>query len=266
MLAVNDPEHPGELRELARWSGELYDGFVAEIEAAGGGRVQYQTLRTRLISGDQVQEIAERSLDPRELMRALEAAVPAVRCFGVVSDDGGELRAADGRSVQSARVLWTEGAWAKRVEGVRPRKGQMLCVEIPAGAERDVVLRGEDVYVVPRTHGAMAGRALVGATVEDVGFDLRVEVEALEQLRTRAAQIAPWVSDAQMVDAWSGLRPGTDSALPVMGRVGEREFVATGHFRNGILLAPATAQVMADMVEGKPATLDVGAFALDTDR
>lgn len=265
MLAVEDPHHPAELRELARRSGALYDDFLERIASAGGGTVPYQTRRTRVITAGAAEEIAERSIDPRQLMAALEQAVPAVRGFDAVrvqtAAAGCVLQAADGRSVGAAQVLWTEGAWARSVAGIVPRKGQMLCVEMPPDAERDVVLRADDVYVVPRTRGPMAGRALVGATVEDVGFDTGLAEDALEDLRARGARLAAWVGAARRADAWSGLRPATASGLPLMGQVDERQFVATGHFRNGILLAPATAEMMADVLTGAAAKMDMSAFA-----
>ena len=118
--------------------------------------------------------------------------------------------------------------------------------------------------MVPRTVGPGAGTALIGATVEDAGFDVSTSPEALRELRRRGGELVPALAsatDAPAVEAWAGLRPATPDGLPLLGSIEpaasvrlensskSRHFLATGHFRNGILLAPATAVVMADLIE-----------------
>jgi glycine oxidase len=146
---------------------------------------------------------------------------------------------------------------------VMPRKGQMLRVTMPEGLALTEVHRSERVYVVPRTRGPQAGTALIGATVEDAGFDVSTNADDLAQLRAWGAELVPQLGsevDAPMVEAWAGLRPMTPDQLPLLGRWND-SVIATGHFRNGILLAPATAEVIADLLEGKATAVDVSAFA-----
>jgi len=167
-------------------------------------------------------------------------------------------------------MVYAAGAWAGDVAGmgalpVTPRKGQMLRVRVPEGLALNEVHRSERVYVVPRTAGPQAGTALIGATVEDVGFDVAVHAEDLTRLRGLAAELVPEVGsemDAPMVEAWAGLRPATPDGLPVLGASeSPRRFIAIGHYRNGVLLAPATAIVMADLLMGKMPAVDLGAFS-----
>jgi glycine oxidase len=122
------------------------------------------------------------------------------------------------------------------------------------------VLRSPEIYLIPRGDG----RIVVGATVEDAGYSKQLEPEALALLRRRAARLWPPAADALQVDGWAGLRPGTPDALPAIGRYrdgNKSRFVATGHFRNGILLAPGTAHAIADLVCGKMPAIDLAPFA-----
>jgi glycine oxidase len=138
----------------------------------------------------------------------------------------------------------------------------MLRVRIPAGLRLEEVHRSEQVYIVPRTQGPQAGTALIGATVEDAGFDVSTTDKELAGLRRLAAALFPALAsevNAPMVEAWAGLRPGTADQLPFLGRAGD-QIVAAGHFRNGILLAPATAVVIADIFEGKLPSVDLSPF------
>jgi glycine oxidase len=141
----------------------------------------------------------------------------------------------------------------------------MLRVRIPAGLELHEVHRSPQIYIVPRIHGPQAGTALIGATDEDAGFDLTTSPAVLDDLRSRAAGILPAfgsVTKAPFVEAWAGLRPATADLLPAIGRMPgtTRQWLAVGHYRNGILLAPATAAALADMVEGKRPAVDLFPF------
>ncbi len=139
----------------------------------------------------------------------------------------------------------------------------MLVVETPPGF--GVTLRTPSIYLVPRRHGAQAGRMLIGATVESCGFDKTVHPAALNDLLEQAAEFVPSLAEARVVDSWAGLRPGTTDGLPLIGPHPTRahHFVASGHYRNGILLAPATAMLVADLVEQRSPVLDLGPFLPD---
>lgn len=255
MLAAEDPHNPEALLEMSRWSARLYDSFLARLESLTGQRVEAQTTRTLQYAADGSSvAIAERSIDPRQLGQAL---IRAVRAAGV------DVREETMSLPRAEVVVHASGAWFAKQPWMRPRKGQMLRVAIPENVTLEEVHRAADVYVVARTHGAQQGTALIGATVEDVGFDTATQEQDLNTLRAKAARLLPWVAEARQVEAWAGLRPATPDELPVLGVLhgATREYVAGGHFRNGILLAPATAIAMADMIEGKPPVVDLKAFS-----
>ena len=270
MLAVLDPYNPPELLPLAALSRDLYPGFLATIGRLSGTPVPFQTDRTlQTFPNGVVCELQEHSVDPRQLGPAL---LHALRRAGVPVLSFTELTP-DLPSGPEA-VVFTTGAWGHKSLPLRPRKGQMLRVRLPPDLRLDVVHRSEHVYVVPRTSGPQAGSALVGATVEDVGFDLSTSTEALAGLRHRGAAFVPQLAEEHRtptLEAWAGLRPATPDGLPILGEwssatgistgSGCRSFLATGHYRNGILLAPATATVMADLLQGRPSPVDLQPFA-----
>ena len=157
----------------------------------------------------------------------------------------------------TAAAVDCRGAWSGAP--VRPRKGQMLYV-YPEASILQHVLRTPEVYIVPRS----SGKILIGATVEDVGFDKSVSASTIRELQNAAAKYVPALASAPITQSWAGLRPGTPDDLPILGPTNiPGGFVATGHFRNGILLAPITAQIMADLIQGRPSPLDIRAFSPD---
>jgi glycine oxidase len=140
----------------------------------------------------------------------------------------------------------------------------MLAVELPSSLPLPIVVRTSDIYIVPRTTEAKGIRAIIGATVEEAGFDKTVHPTDITRLRSLAAQLLPPIAEARELETWAGLRPATADNLPLLGSLpgSENRFLATGHYRNGILLAPATASVMADLISGKRPLIDPSAFSL----
>jgi glycine oxidase len=278
MLAVDDPHHPAGLLPLARLSMSVYPEFVQRVEKLSGERVPFQTETVvEYLEDGRVVRRPERSVDPRQLATAV---LGAVRRSGIAlyeelgglefarGDDGVTVRTMRGRAFKASHLVHATGAWFEGRRTVTPRKGQMLRVQMPASMAIAEVHRRADVYIVPRTQGPQAGTALIGATVEDAGFELSVRQGDLDGLRQRAAVMLPAFGDASrtpMVESWAGLRPGTPDGLPLIGAMegGQREFVATGHFRNGILLAPGTAVVVADLMEGRQERVGLAPYAPD---
>ena len=131
---------------------------------------------------------------------------------------------------------------------VHPVRGQMLALR-SATVQLKKVLRSEYGYLVPRRDG----RIVAGSTLEDAGFVKQVTPRGVRQILDAALELAPALADAKIVEDWSGLRPGTPDHLPIIGPTDVAGlWVATGHYRNGILLAPATAKIMRDwIVTGK---------------
>ncbi len=163
----------------------------------------------------------------------------------------------DRRSYQCDAVVLSTGPWtaalARRLASfvpVRPVRGQMLALAAPAVTLRRVVW-GTRAYLVPRENGM----TFVGATVEDVGFRKRNTAEALKKLRREAARLVPRLGMARTASSWAGLRPGSPDGLPILGLLPgwPNAWVATGHYRNGILLSPITGRLMAESVlAGRP--------------
>ena len=131
---------------------------------------------------------------------------------------------------------------------VHPVRGQMLALR-SASVQLKKVLRSRHGYLVPRCDG----RIIAGSTLEDAGFVKQVTPQGVRQILDAALELAPALTDAKIVEEWSGLRPGTPDLLPIIGPTDIAGlWLATGHYRNGILLAPATANIMRDwIVSGK---------------
>jgi glycine oxidase len=139
---------------------------------------------------------------------------------------------------------------------VKPIKGQMLLAGGPPDFCRHMILDGE-TYLIPRADG----RIVVGSTLEDVGFDKTVTIDAVGDLAARGARLLPELGKLPLVTSWAGLRPATPDRLPYIGRGPvDGLIVATGHYRNGILLAPITAEIVADLLAGLPPPIDLTPF------
>ena len=157
-------------------------------------------------------------------------------------------------------VVNCAGAWAGQIPPfqfpVRPVKGQMLAVL--GGPPLKHVIRGDQVYLVPRTDG----KIVIGSTLEDAGFNKQVDVLTIEKLFQAAVNLVPELARSRQHEAWAGLRPGTPDELPILGETATRGyFIASGHYRDGILLAPVTANIMTDLVLGKSFNFEISSFA-----
>jgi glycine oxidase len=169
-------------------------------------------------------------------------------CRGVETDAGG---------IESGTVVDAAGAWAAFDAGldipvpVAPVRGQIVEVRLP-GRPLETVLSSQEVYIVPRPDGT----ALLGSTMEHVGFRKEVTAGAVAGLLAAGERLCPEIASARFLTAWAGLRPGTPDGWPILGGSPiPGLFFAAGHFRNGILLAPATARRMADLlVKGRGAS------------
>jgi glycine oxidase len=141
----------------------------------------------------------------------------------------------------------------------------MLAVSLPPSFPLHVVVRTPRIYIVPRISGPNAGRAIIGATIEDAGFDKTVHPSDIAHLRSLAASLLSPLASAPQLEAWAGLRPATPDGLPLLGALPNQpnHFIATGHYRDGILLAPATAHVIAQLLLGVPPSVDLTPFSPD---
>jgi glycine oxidase len=174
-------------------------------------------------------------------------------CAGVVAD-GGKIEAAQVVIAAGSFcgtiddcVLGTEGKLT-RYAPVRPVRGQMIALRSES-VKVQRVLRSSRGYLVPRPDG----RIIAGSTLEDAGFVKQVTPEGIQRILDGAVELAPGLADAKIVEQWAGLRPDTPDHLPIIGPTEMSGLVmATGHYRNGILLAPVTAKIVRDwIVSGK---------------
>ncbi len=165
---------------------------------------------------------------------------------------------ANGEKYAAAQVVVANGSWANTLTGlpVRPAKGQALALAAPFSLTH--ILDSAGIYIVPRRDG----RLLVGATVEDAGFDKRPTAEGMRHLLTHAIRFLPALKEATVLSHWAGLRPRSPDDLPLLGPLPGHAglMVATGHFRNGILLAPITARLVSEWVSGQASSVDARAF------
>jgi glycine oxidase len=202
----------------------------------------------------------DHQVDPRALADALVAAftraggrlhphAPVER----VLVEGGRVTGVrvQGEEIPADAVLIAAGAWSGMVEGllpavpipVRPVKGQMIAVQQPPHAILDHCVWARDntrmVYLAPKSNG----RLLIGATVEEVGFDTQVTAGGMLDLLGIAWETLPGLYDLPIVETWAGLRPSSRDNAPILGGTAiDGLYLATGHYRNGILFAPVTSE------------------------
>lgn len=166
--------------------------------------------------------------------------------------------------IEADRLVVAAGSWTTLIPGlpfdsetIFPVRGQMIATETRPPVFRRVVF-GAGGYVVPRPDG----RVLCGSTIERVGFERGITFGGMADVIEKATKIAPSLRKAAIVEHWSSFRPGTPDGLPLVGETKlENLFLASGHYRNGILLAPLTAELIADAMAGKPASRQAEALS-----
>ena len=217
---------------------------------------------------------ADSRVEPKALLRALQIAALArgvrfqsgafvrrvaledSRAVGVVLEDGSELYAKN--------VVVAAGSWTSLIDGlglaagrVIPARGQIVELELPTPPLSHVVF-GPGAYLVPRDDG----RILLGSTLEFVGYEREVTAGAVRDLLLHATALVPGLERAALRATWSNFRPYTKDGLPLLGRTRiPGLFLSTGHYRNGILLAPISAEIVRAAVLGQRAPLAIEAFS-----
>lgn len=251
------------LEELAVFAGEL--GLPAERLTGRECRrlepMLAPSVRGGLLAG------GDAWVDPRRVTAGLLAALERLggvltrsRVTGLETSAGAVtgVRLAGGATLGAHRVVLAAGAWSGTIEGfpaealppVRPVKGQIIRLSSPAPLLRRCVrgaVHGSSVYLVPRGDGEL----VVGATQEEMGFDTRVTAGGLWELLRDARELVPGVTELELADVVAGLRPGTPDNLPLIGPTNVPGlFLATGHHRGGVLLAPLTAALCLGEADG----------------
>jgi glycine oxidase len=301
MLAADDPHNPALLQPLANLSLSLYPAYLDRLHTLSGIHVPFQTNKTLQslvhtttshpeLSPEDLTKLLpaltpghrhftlldENSIDPRQLAPALLAAVrnntidlrPNTAVLHIRSDKNFVQLQTTAGVLHTSHFIDCTGAWSSATSNltdlkVAPRKGQMLSVALPSTLPLNLVVRTPDIYIVPRTTGPASGQAIIGATIEDAGFDKTVHPSDIDRLRSAAAELLPPLATAPQLEAWAGLRPATSDGLPLLGtlRSSPRHLLATGHFRDGILLAPATAHLIAQLLTNESPTIDLAPFS-----
>jgi glycine oxidase len=213
-------------------------------------------------------------IDPPSLLAGLRAAMVAAGAtlrLGAevrrVLVEGGAARGvelADGTQVPADTVVLAAGSWSSLVGGtglaadaVAPARGQIVELRLERQILRGVV-DGAGTYLSPRDDG----RVLVGSTFELRGFALGATAQVTRDLLSRALRMVPALGDAVVTRAWAGFRPYVRDELPLLGLTATRGLIlATGHFRNGVVLAPITAEIVAALVEGRAPPADIAPFS-----
>jgi glycine oxidase len=257
-----DRDEAEVLRRMHKLQREL--GLESEWVGARECRRLEPGLAPRVAGG--ILASGDHQVSPRALTRALECAVTGagaevrhgVRVLAVeAGPDGVEgVRLEDGEYLAARSVVLAAGAESGRLDvpatarvPVRPVKGQILRLQAredaPLPATR--VIRTPEVYAVPRHDG----RLVVGATVEERGFDVSVTAGGVLELLRRAYEALPGIFELELAEARAGLRPATPDNGPIVGETAVPGLVwATGHWRNGILLAPVTGEAVAALLTG----------------
>ncbi len=262
LLVGFDEDDAAALARLHDFQVEL--GLPSERLTARECRRREPALTPRLRSG--LAAPGDHSVDARGLHAALLVAVERAgvqvvreRVAGLLVEGGRArgVRLAGGTELRAPAVVLALGAASAGLDGVppgtvpvRPVKGQILRLrgEALLGGTVRALVRGREVYLVP--YGS--DRLVVGATVEEQGFDLRVTAGGVLDLLRDAAEVVPGLTELELVEARASARPGTPDNAPLLGESGLPGLVlATGHHRNGVLLTPVTADAVADLLAGR---------------
>src|SRR5690242_2908538 len=181
-----------------------------------------------------------------------EIMIESERCTGVRTEKGTLFAAHE--------VIVSAGAFSGLIEGIVPRvathpiRGQMVALQ----SQRTIrhVVRCEQGYIVPRD-SAVPQRLVTGSTLEDAGFDKRIIAGGMEKILSKAQELLPELATAEITETWCGLRPDTPDHLPLLGPAElDGLTIATGHYRNGILLTPITAKLVREWIVEKRVSMD----------
>jgi glycine oxidase len=261
-LAASE-ENAIDLQKRYEWQRRA--GFPVELLSAGEvGKMEplvTAPIRTAVFMP------GERSVTPRSLVNALRESClkrnVEIRTGLRVESVSQNAVHAGRQTLEGAAIVVASGVWSAEFSGLNPpipvfpRKGQILSLGMPAGAFRKMIRWGSS-YFVPRSTGEL----VVGATNEDAGFDLSNTPAGLGRLLMDAQRISSHAGEYPILETWTGLRPATPDGLPILGpsRI-PGVYYATGHYRNGVLLAPITAAIVSDLIDGRKPDLPVEAYA-----
>jgi glycine oxidase len=218
----------------------------------------------------------ECSVEPRALAVAVLAAArsagaelrPHVEAASLIQTGNTCLgvKTVQGEAIHAAHVILAAGCWSSQILGASPYaptlpvRGQMAALR-HSGTPLRHVLRSERGYLVPRGETSPQ-TVVVGSTIENAGYEKQITAGGIEKILSAATELVPQLEKAEIVETWSGLRPGTPDQLPILGPAGINGLVfATGHYRNGILLAPITAKLVGEWISDGHVSIDWEKFS-----
>ena len=244
---------------VAHWSGESLHVREPELSAAFDQAVCMtdvaQVRNPRLVKALH-KSLLESGVIIREHCPVRQLKIQQGRVTGVETEQG---------QITADKVLVATGAWSGEllqrndfVLPVKPVRGQMLLFKSRPGLLKHILL-WEGRYLIPRADG----RILMGSTVEDVGFSHAVTEQAAQLLRKKAITMVPALESVEIEKHWAGLRPGSPTGVPYIGPVQDTEglYLNTGHFRYGVVMGLASAQLIAELISGKEPTLPASDYA-----
>jgi len=262
-----------EATERVAW--QRAAGYAVEWLDAAGVRKRQPALAPALpVRGALLfPEVAQ--VRPPRLLKALAEAVRRlgveIREYSTVArlarsgDRVTGVTLASGETISAPIVVNAAGSWASQIASemaimpIRPIKGTIVLLDVPAQPSREILVSSAG-SLYPRADSKL----LLGATMEDVGYDRRVKLEAVQTLIQQGLALVPALREANLVTAWTGLRPYSHDNVPYLGAVPDLEgaFVAAGHYRSGILLAPITGLLLKELILGQASTLPMEPYQM----
>jgi glycine oxidase len=263
LFLATTEESESALQRRYEWQKKA--GFELELASADTVRRMEPLLTLPVRTGVFIP--GDRSVSPRLLVNALREAClkRGVEIRTGVNVEGvspNRVHVAE-NNLQAKSIIVASGVWSAGIAGlepaipVYPRKGEILSLQMPGQSFRRMIRWGSS-YFVPRATGEL----VVGATNEDAGFNLSNTPAGLGRLLMDAQQISSHVGAYPIVETWTGLRPATPDLLPILGPSSiPGVWYATGHYRNGVLLAPITAEIVSDLLENRKPRLPIEVYA-----
>lgn len=238
--------------DVSRIEAALSSRAEAAIDLPGVAQIRPPRLIAALVADLRRRGVCLLEHTPVERLR-----ISGNRVRGVVTTTG---------DIAADVVILASGAWTSGLLGergglvpIRPVRGQMLLFQARPGQLRRIVL-SQGYYAIPREDGHI----LIGSTTEEAGFDSATTVAARDELVSAGVRILPWLESVPQVGQWSGLRPGTWTGIPYIGAVPDCDglYINAGHYRNGVVMAPASARLLTDILLRRKTELNPALYGI----
>ncbi len=249
------PVWRGRLNRLARTQARAKAPAASHEAVAAAWVPDECTVDPRLLTPAVLGAAKARGVEVRQNCAVEKVLAPA--------RDGAVGVVAGGEEIHAANVVIAAGCFSSQIPEMAqfaptsPCRGQMIALQFDL-PDDSPVLRSQNGYIVPRENG----RVVAGSTLENAGFAKQVTPEGMNKILNAVTEIVPALANAPILEKWAGLRPDTPDHLPIIGATSVKGlWIATGHYRNGILLAPGTASAMADLILRGKSPIDIDHFS-----